>query len=131
MKLKEAIEAFDALHVNAYTNEQKTTWINDLEAMIQIEILKTYPGIDPATGLPLELVQYDYDIDQDTELLTSPPYDRLYGMYLACMVDFNNREWMSYNNNKNMFNSTYMEYADFHNRTNIPAQPKSINNIWG
>jgi len=128
--LKKVIDEFDALHVNAYTNDQKTIWINELEANIQIEIFRTYPGIDPVTLLLVELTQYEYDTDQNTSLLVGSPYDCLYGMYLACMADFNSREWASYNNEKNMFNLKYLEYANFHNRTNTPKQPNSVKNTW-
>lgn len=40
--LKEATEKIDALKINAYSNEQKTGWINKLEGVIQIEVIKTY-----------------------------------------------------------------------------------------
>lgn len=121
--LQDVIDDFDDLNFNAYSNEQKTSWINELEKKVQTEILKTYPGT------PLK--QYDYADDQDTELLIDPAYEELYGMYLACKVSYSNMDWMTYDNEKSMFNLRYTEYADFHKRNNIPAQPTSIKNTWG
>ena len=109
MTLGAAIEALDALKVNAYSNEQKTAWINDLEARVQTEALRTYPGS--------ALTAYTWATDQDATLLIDQAYDNCYVLYLTAMIDFHNMEWMTYSNSMIMFNTMFTDYRTFCNKS--------------
>lgn len=124
--LAETIAKIDAIKTNPYSNEDKTAWINKLEAVIQAEITKTYPGDGTAV-----LTQYTWADDQNKSLIIGAPYDDIYTLYLASMIDFYNKEFMTYNNSKNMFNQAYLECSKYYTRTNLPAQSNSISGLWG
>lgn len=103
--LRNVIEQLDVLKINAYTHEQKTAWLNELEARVQTEVLKTYPGTT--------LTQYTWAANQSTTLLIDPVYDNCYLLYLFAMIDFNNREWMTYSNSIIMFNTMFADYSEY------------------
>jgi hypothetical protein len=48
-----------------------------------------------------------------TEVLAESPYDKMYIHYLSAMVDFTRREFSSYNNTLQLFNQSYIEYAEW------------------
>ena len=48
-----------------------------------------------------------------TEVLAESPYDKMYIHYLSAMIDFTRREFSSYNNTLQLFNQSYIEYAEW------------------
>jgi len=48
-----------------------------------------------------------------SEVLAESPYDKIYIYYLSAMVDFTRREYSSYNNTLQLFNQSYIEYAEW------------------
>ena len=112
MKLKTAIEQADALKPNAFTNEQKTAWLNECEGLVQTEIF---------LWANEQIIVYDWATDQDTELLESPPHDKIYWTYLTAMIDFANGEYEKYQNTMQMFNNNYREFMRWFANNYRPA----------
>jgi len=100
MKLSEAIEYVDSIKPNAFTNEDKTRWINEAEGMVQTNVFLLAPE---------EIITYDYGSDSEAELLVRPPHDKIYAAYLVAMIDFANGEYNKYQNTYQMFNAHYSE----------------------
>ena len=101
MTLSELIAAVDEVKPNAFSNETKTDWVNEVEGMVQTEVML----------LALqELIVYDYANDKDTGLLVDPPHDKLYRSYLAAMIDYANGEYSKYQNTMAMFNAQFSEF---------------------
>ena len=102
MKLNDAIRMADALRDNAIAEEQKVIWINELEMKIQSLILRTAPDDMEVYALPE---------DAETELLVPRPFDKVYYLWLAAMIDYGNAEYDKYQNDKAMADAAYSEYA--------------------
>lgn len=115
------IEKVDSIKVNAYSETQKTDWINKIEGMVQSEILET----DEA-----DIITYAWDSDADRELIVKHPYSDLYEFYLQGMIDFYNKEISSYENSMVMFNNAYEDYSKFYKREVASQSILYIKNIW-
>lgn len=117
MKLKEAIDRVDRMKPNAFSCEQKTDWINEIEGKLQTEVFLFAPP---------QIVSYSWDMDQDSELLAAPPHDRLYCSYLMAMVDFFNGEYNRYKNSSEFFNSQYREFMRWFAARYRPADRREL-----
>ena len=94
-----AIEIVDTLKPNAFSEEQKFKWINKLEGMVQRLVIQAD-----------SIEEYSYPEDMDRELLVPAPFDDVYELYLAAMIDYYNKEYGNYNNSVMMFESQYDKY---------------------
>ena len=124
MTLLEVIERVKAEKPNAYSEETMVGWLNQLEKINQSEIM----GRDGD-----EIIEYTWKDDGETELLIPEPYDDVYVNYVKAMVDYNNKEYSSYNINGQMFNSTYRTYANWYKRkygTEPVRKDAQIFNFW-
>ena len=99
MTVNKAIEIIDGLRPNAYGEEDKFRWINELDGKVQKLVMQN----DTIT-------QYAYPDDMDKELLIPPPFDDVYVLYLESMIDYYNREYGNYNNSATMFETRFSEY---------------------
>lgn len=93
--IKEIVEFADGVKPNAFTQEQKTAWISELEGRIQQEVFLMHE---------VETVTYRWGTDQQTQVLVEPPYDNVYLLYLAAKIDFFNGEFGKYQNSMAAFN---------------------------
>ena len=101
MTLSELIGRVDETKPNAFSNDRKTEWVNEVEGMVQTQALLWAP---PA------LFTYVYDQDKDKELLVDPPHDKLYPPYLEARIDYANGEYERYQNSMQLFNSFWGEF---------------------
>ena len=99
MTPNKAIEIVDKLKPNAYSEEDKLRWINELDGMAQRLVIQTD-----------DIVQYAYPEDMDRELIIPAPYDDCYTLFLEAKIDYYNLEYANYNNSARMFVSQYSEY---------------------
>lgn len=112
MKLGEVISYVDGIKPNAFTNEDKTRWINEAEGMVQTDIFLLAPE---------EIITYDFENDRETTLLVRPPHDKIYAAYLVAMIDFANGEYNKYQNTHQMFNANYAEFMNWFATNYRPA----------
>ena len=117
--LGETIAKVDKNKLNAYGDDMKTEWISKVEGRIQTEVMELPPE---------RAVRYDWKRDKGRNLLVPHPYTDVYRYYLYAMVDFENREIASYNNNMVMFNSEFEAYQAYYRRSQ--PQAAQIKNIW-
>lgn len=101
MTLSDVISSVDEIKPNAFSNETKTKWINEVEGMVQTQVFLM---------VPMGLVQYTYDQDKNAILLVDPPHDKLYPAYLEAKIDYANGEYKKYQNTMQMFNSFFSEF---------------------
>lgn len=108
MFLNDAIRIADELRDNAISKAQKLIWINELEMKIQSLIHRSAPD---------DLIVYekldDENIKEDekTVLLVPRPFDKVYYLWLAAMIDYGNAEYDKYQNDKAMADAAYSDYA--------------------
>ena len=115
MRLKEAIELFDSLNVNTLDREIKQKWISDLDMQVNGDIHMAHRCMgDP------DFHGYPMDADQETELLVPAPYDEVYIHYMRMKWANLMQEDANYNRAANQYNSFYLGYADWVNRTHMP-----------
>lgn len=110
-----AINHIDAVKPNTYTQTEKIRWLSILDGMVKKEIIDTHEGE------AFEFTEYD-DASLTKELLVPTPYDDVYIKWLEAQIDYANGEYGKYNNSITMFNSAYMNYATYYNRTHMPKQ---------
>lgn len=117
MKLKNVISRVDGMKPNAFSNEVKTGWVNELENMVQTEIFLLAPE---------EMVEYTWEENAESELLIRAPYSKLYWIYLAAMIDFTHGEYDKYSQTMQMFNAWLQEYQIWYARTFRPADGGAV-----
>lgn len=118
MTLKEVIDMVDDIKPNAFDENTKTMWINEVEGYVQTEVMLL--SID-------EIVQYDWATDKNHELLVEPPHSKIYWTYLTAMIDFANGEYNKYQNTKQMYDTFMGEFMRWFARVYRPADRRRIN----
>ena len=88
-------------------------WINEAESIVQLDVLLLREA---------DMRVYDYTEDRDTELLASPPYDKLYRAYLVAKLDEANGEYNKYANTYQTYNNAVGEYQRYIARVYNPAE---------
>lgn len=105
MTPNKVIEIVDGIRTNTYSEEQKLSWISDLDGMVKRLVMQED-----------DVKQYSYPEDMDRELLIEAPFDSLYTMYVEAMIDYYNREYANYNNSAVMFDGRFTEYKKLYIR---------------
>ncbi len=123
MKLMDAINEVDNLKPNMYGLPEKIEWINRLEKRIWDEVFSTHELNEGEEER--EYREYTED-DRDTELLVGKPFDELYAHWLSTQIDWNNREYVGFNNSNAMFESVYAKFSSAYNRTHMPKGGRKI-----
>ena len=104
MTLEEVIGICNELRPgNAYSDELKTRWLNELQGMINVQIHLEPLGV-------MEGISYKWPDDRGSGLTIPLPYDRMYWLYLLAMVDFTNGDYEKYKNTYDMFNEVLRDY---------------------
>lgn len=117
--INKVIERVDAVKPNAYGEEDKTRWINQLDGMVQRIVMQKD-----------EAVQYSYPDDMDKELLIPFPFEDTYVFYVMAQIDFLNREYDNYNNAMTMFNNAFEDFKKAYIRENMPKQHGNFKNVF-
>jgi hypothetical protein len=112
MTLKQVIEHVDAVKPNAFTNDQKTRWINEIEGQVQTEVFLFSAD---------NITQYTWAGNQDTELFVKAPYWCIYDYYLQAQIDFHNGEYDKAQNTMAMFEEKYIAFKAWFINTYHPA----------
>ena len=107
MTPNKVIETVDRLKPNSYSDEDKLSWINELDGMVQRLVIQSD-----------EIKQYSYPEDLDKELLIPEPFENVYNYFLEAKIDYYNREYGNYNNSTLMFESQFTEYKKWYIREN-------------
>ncbi len=91
----------DAVTPNQVADTVKRRWVGELEGRIMVEL----EGVSPSSLTPPE------EEGQPPYLSVPYPFDRLYWLYVAAMLDYVNGDSARYQNSAAMFNSAYQSYA--------------------
>ena len=94
MTLQDCIDYVDSIEPNAYTNAQKTGWLNEVEGKVYTQLFLVQP--------------YEYKSTPQTLALPAP-YDRMYPRYLQAMIHYANGEYDRYANSMALFNEVWAE----------------------
>lgn len=108
MKAQDAIARANELRLNAFTDEQKSRWIYELE-------------VDVAEMMGTELPEFT--IPYKNDLLMPERHEGVYVKYLIAMIDYYNNESKLYANDFEIFNEAMHEARSWWIRNNKP-KPK-------
>ncbi len=123
MKICDVISAVNSLMPNEYDDAQKIAWLNEVDGQVYREVVQTHEIEASFTG-------YSEGTNQNTVLLVPEPYSQLYQWYLMAQIDLANQEINKYNNHISLFNSAYLTYQDFANRTAAPKRKTKFFKVW-
>ena len=112
MTLKQVIDHVDSVKPNAFTDEQKTRWLNEIEGQVQTEVF---------LFLPDNITQYTWESNQNTELFVKAPYDSIYDYYLQAAIDYHNGEYDKAQNSIAWFQEKYDAFRKWYVETYHPA----------
>lgn len=94
MTIQDCIDYVDSIEPNAYTNAQKTGWLNECEGKVYTQLFLVQP----------------YEYKTVTQQLALPaPYDQMYPRYLQAMIHYADGEYNRYQNSYAMFNEVWAE----------------------
>lgn len=115
MTITEAITQIDTIKPNAYSPNEKISWLSRLDGMVKRLIIDTHEG-----GEGIIFGGYDSETDLDTELLVSAPFDDIYLRWMEAQIDYANAEFPKYNNSILMFNAAFEMFSNHYNRNHMP-----------
>ncbi len=121
MKVREVLDQVNEVKPNVYSDARLMDFLNEVESMIWAEVLDNDPS-----DYNVMVVPRDYEKD----LTAKPPYSKLYGAYIQAMIDFQNEESVSYQNNMAMFNSVFLDYKKYMQRVESAANVHRFRNYW-
>lgn len=96
---------------NTFSDEKLLSFINEIEE-------------DVAEQLHEEFEPYT-EVD-DTELMASAPYDRLYVSYLKSQIDYANEEYASYQLNAEQHMQDFTDYINWIVRNNVAVNDYAV-----
>lgn len=118
MTIIEAINRIDSLKPNTYVDCDKVKWLSQLDGLIKKEVIDTHEGAE-------DVIFTGYDgTDVETVLLVPAPYDNVYISWLESRIDYANGETNRYQNSSIMYNTDYIQYVNYYNRTHMPKETK-------
>ena len=109
MTIQKLIEYTDKIKPNAYTEDIKLHWINEVEGFIQAEIMRK----------KLSEIQVYTSASSTTSLTVPEPYTCIYFYYLASMIDFANGDFEKYKSSSAAYNNAFLSYSKFYIRNEI------------
>ncbi len=122
MTVQDAILRADALRPNTFSEDMKFLWLSELDGRIKTEIFDTHAGYE-------NIVYPSYNLGNRTEALFVPePYSDMYIYWLFMKMDFMNGEFDRFNNDAMLYNTAYLAFANFVNRTHEAKTHAKIKN---
>jgi hypothetical protein len=115
MNIMGAINHIDSVKPNGYGQVEKIRWLSTLDGIVKREIIDTHEG-----GESVIFKEYTEETPLDTELLVPSPYDEVYIRWLEAQIDYANGEYGKYNNSITMYNTAFVAYEKYYNRTHKP-----------
>lgn len=103
-------------------NNKETVILSGVDTVIDVEENTFVAGEEPEV-ITIKRVLDDY-------LIVPQPYDKIYKEYVMAMIDFNNREYESYNNAMAMYNYTLNALQTWYKQRSPINQFSRIRNIW-
>ena len=117
MTAYQAITQADSQRPNAFSLNDKAEWLREIEARIKNEIFDTHEEL-------CDVAMTDFTGDNTaTEMLAPHPYDIIYIYWLFTKIDFLNGENARFNSSVLMYNTAWINLANYVNRNYLPKSP--------
>ncbi len=102
MTVQELFSYVGDIKPHAFSEEQLTIWLNEIESRIQAEVL-LWP--------PVECFRYRWPDSQNDELLLESPDEAIYRHWMEAMIDYANGEYGKYQNAMALFNASWNAFV--------------------
>lgn len=119
MKIFELIACVDSIRPNQYGKEVKMQWLTEVEGTV-IDILNAHEGNEYTFD------KYDYEKDNEAELLVPDRFADLYLHYLLAKIDYHDGETENYMNDVTMYQASEDAFRAYYTRKHMPKQPGKI-----
>lgn len=113
--IKQIIQRLDRQKINCFSEEDKLGWIGELDGRIALEVCLM-------DVVQVQEFNYAYPQCLDHEPLIPFPYDGLYDLYLAAMIDFKHGEYDKYQNTMAQFEEQLDAFTVWFLNTYKPSQ---------
>jgi hypothetical protein len=108
MKIRALLDYINAVTPHAFPEKMLMMWLNEVEGRVQLDILLASPADVKIYALPA---------DENTELLLPFSHGAVYRAWLKAMVHRANGNTAHYENEMEVFNNAWNEYACWHAET--------------
>ena len=112
MKREDILAEVREIRPNEYQDEWALKQVDELTQRIRRELMAGYEL--PEDGL-LQ-TGYSYLPYEESDLITPSPYHKVYVYWLLVQIDLANSDYDRYNNDLQMFNAAWEEYARYVSR---------------
>lgn len=102
MTIESCLRFVDTAMPNALPEAVKRRFLGEAEGKVRVELLGEAPDAIPVI---------DETTPPDTELAAPAPYDQLYWLYIAAMMDYTLGDVARYENTASLFNAVYGSYG--------------------
>lgn len=120
MTIFQAISQANSQRPNAFSTNDKVEWLREIEARIKNEIFDTHEEL-------CDIEMTDFTGDNTTTTLIAPhPYDIIYIYWLFTKIDFLNGENVRFNSSVLMYNTAWINLANYANRNYRPKSPGRV-----
>ena len=122
MTVQAAILRADELRPNTFSDDIKYLWLSELDGRIKTDVFDTHAGYENVEAP-------DYNLGNRTkELLAPEPYSDIYVYWLFMKMDLMNGEFDLFNNDAMLYNTAWLAFANFVNRTHDVKTRAKIKN---
>ena len=112
MQIIEAIQKTDELRFNSFSEEEKISWLNQLDWLIYRNIMEEHEDCPEFEGYR--------EAELDQELLVPEPFCAMYIYWLQAQMDLVTGETDRYNANILTFNHEYEGYEAWYKKHHMP-----------
>lgn len=111
MTARQIIDRVNEIKPNAFTDEVKLKWLNELEGRVAAEVMLMSPA--EIRGVTLNLTSTP---------MVDPPYDEMYMDWLKARIDEANGEYKKYQSTAQTFNACFSAFVCWFCQMWDPAQ---------
>ena len=122
MTVQAAILRANELRPNTFSDDVKYLWLSELDGRIKTDIFDTHTGYEG-----FENPSYNLG-NRTSELFVPEPYSDVYIYWLFMKMDFMNGEFDRFNNDAMLYNTSWLAFANFVNRTHGAKTRVNIKN---
>ena len=103
MTIRELFDYILEVKPHVFSDAVLLQWLNELEGRVRLDIFLAAPGqLDEP---------YTFPEDENTTLLIDMPHAAIYRHWLKAMLDLENGEYSKYQNDMEIFNAAWNEFA--------------------
>ncbi len=122
MTVQAAILRADELRPNTFSQEAKYLWLSELDGRIKTDVFDTHAGYED-----VEAPAYNLG-NRTKELFVPEPYSDIYVYWLFMKMDFMNGDFDWFNNDAMLYNTAWLAFANYVNRTHEAKTRTKIKN---